>query len=165
MKLVTHPAQYKPVPGSAIQVPLDHWPDSMRDVAFTLKRQPAQVAQKFNLRFEREHDSLDDYDAALLELPNFGGDGRRHVAFQAYCHSPDKTIRVIPDRPSSMMIHYLVRRLCITEDDIAWASPQVMHQLQREWKRRRRGFPVARGRNRLRSHGAQFPRLARGSHR
>jgi hypothetical protein len=108
------------------QIPLNYWPKGQREVAFTIKGEPDRIARTLSIKFEHDCDNLDDFEAAIIRLPQTGHTKNPGiVVFQHYPDSPSGGVHVIPDDVSSPNLRRIAELLNLTRQEVQWVQPEL----------------------------------------
>jgi hypothetical protein len=118
------------------QIPLDEWPLGLEVEALQLTLAPGEIARRTGVTFTRDHDSLDDFDAAVIDL----GKGRS-FGLQHHLNAPHPGIVVLLDG-SDKDVRDVVRFLKLEPQEIAWTAPQLAPAVERAFSGREAGSPT-----------------------
>jgi hypothetical protein len=113
------------------QIPLREWPLGLEEDAMQLKLGPAEIARRSDLRFERDHDSLDDYEGAVVKL-----ESGKSFALQSHVHAPEPGTTVIFESGSIQPLREVVRFLKLRRQDVNWVAPHLEQRLESLFRRR-----------------------------
>lgn len=102
------------------QIPLREWPLGLEEDALHLSLGPADIEVRAKLTFARDHDSLDDFDAAIVDA----GDGKR-FALQYHLKSPAPGTTVIFQPGATAPLRDVVKLLKLRREEILWAAPHI----------------------------------------
>lgn len=91
-----------------------------------------------SLTFARDHDSLDDFDAAVIDL----GEGRS-FGLQHHLNAPHPGTVVLLDG-SDKDIGNVVRFLKLEPQEIAWTAPQLSRAVERAFSEHEASLPPGR---------------------
>lgn len=102
------------------QIPLRDWPTGLEEDALHLALDPAEITRRTEVAFDRGHDSLDDFEGAVIDL---GGGVRFALQHHLHASVPGTTVLLEPD--SSAGLKHVIRFLKLQRDDIVWAAPNL----------------------------------------
>ncbi|MDQ8757945.1 hypothetical protein RCO27_17100 [Sphingosinicella sp. LHD-64] len=93
---------------------------------------PAELARRAGVTFARDHDSLDDFDAAVIDL----GEGRS-FGLQHHLNAPHPGTVVLLEAGNDEGVRDVVRVLKLKRQEITWAAPQLVRAVERAFAGRK----------------------------
>ena len=119
------------------QLSLRDWPDGLEEDALQLALAPEEIAHRSNISFEMGRDSLDEFQAAIVDLGN-----GKSLAFQRHLHSPTPGTTVLLRRGNTDELIALRNMLDLERSEITWTAPHLQSQLGSVFPERRRGIAL-----------------------
>ena len=118
------------------QVKLDEWPSGLEQDVLHLSLRPAEIARRSGVQFETGVDSLDIYEAAVVNLGN-----GRNFALQYYPNAPVPGTTLILDQHSASGFKDALKLLGVHRHDVIWVAPHLKPALWTALRERvRKGF-------------------------
>lgn len=115
------------------QIPLQAWPMGLEAQAVHLSLNPEEITRRSNLAFDRERDSLDDFDAAVVDLGN-----GKSFALQHYRNSPVPGTTLVLRPETSEGLREALKLLRIKQSEVTWVAPYLKEYLHAIFAKRRR---------------------------
>ena len=124
------------------QIPLEAWPIGLEAQAVHLALDPAQIHRRSKLDFARARDSLDDFDAAVVDL----GDGKS-FALQHYVNAPEPGTILVLKAGTADGLAEALGMLKVKPGEVLWVAPDLKDDLDTilASKRPRRAAALAAG--------------------
>jgi hypothetical protein len=113
------------------QIPLEQWPHGLEEDALLLTLMPEEISRRSKIVFESDHDSLDDFQGALIEF----GRGKA-FALQHHLNAPVPGTTVLLETGSVTALKVVISFLKLRRDEISWAAPGLEPQVDAVFRAR-----------------------------
>ena len=100
--------------------PYRQWPSGDSLPLAVLRHSPAELSQRYGLIFDEDHDDLDSYRLAAIQLPKLG-----QVWLMHYRGEPEGETTAFVDAQADFRcaLQALIVLLDLSSGEIAWTSP------------------------------------------